>query len=344
MLTLSIYLVLSGVTVLLAIAAMPIARKLGLVDTPSERKQHMGDIPLIGGIVIFVVFTSAEIILGAPNWPLIGAMGGLVVLGSLDDRYDLRAWHKLAGQTLAALFLMINSDLYLVSLGSLPSGDELLLGIWGFPLTLIAIIGLANAFNMIDGIDGLAGGLAIMALAHLILAMHLIGRPLNSAVTQEVMIFGAALIGFFVLNLNWIKGRKIFLGDAGSMMIGLFIAYHLILASQRQPFTDTLPTSLVPWIVALPVLDTLSLIYRRLRQGRSPLSPDRTHLHHLLLNNGLSPRLTLIVMLVMADILFWSGFIISRWNSLFAGVLFVILPIIYYRLVAKRLSAKQNQK
>jgi UDP-GlcNAc:undecaprenyl-phosphate GlcNAc-1-phosphate transferase len=112
------------------------------------------------------------------------------------------------------------------------------------------------------------------------------------------------------------------------MLLGLFIGVQLIEASQRQPLSDTLPTSLVPWMVALPVIDTLRLIFSRLKQGRSPLSPDRTHLHHLLLDKGLSPRLTVIAMLVLADILFWGGFALGQWHALIAGLGFIAIIIL----------------
>jgi UDP-N-acetylmuramyl pentapeptide phosphotransferase/UDP-N-acetylglucosamine-1-phosphate transferase len=157
-----------------------------------------------------------------------------------------------------------------------------------------------------------------------------------------VIVFGAAIMGFFLLNIGLIKNQKVFLGDTGSMTLGLFLAYHLIMASQRQPLTDTLPTSLVPWMVALPVVDTLTLIYRRLRQGLSPMAPDRTHLHHLLMDTGLSARATLIVMLIMADVLFWSGFVLSQFGGLVAGAVFPLLPLFYYGFITKKLSAKNK--
>ena len=124
--------------------------------------------------------------------------------------------------------------------------------------------------------------------------------------------------------------KKIFLGDAGAMMLGLLLAYLLIKVSQMQPLTSTLPTSLVAWIVALPVFETLTLMAMRIRLGRSAFSPDRNHLHHLLIDNGLSPRNTLLAILAIADILFWSGFAISQRGGLIAGLIFIIMPLGYY--------------
>jgi len=331
-----------AISIVMSFILVPVARRIGLVDKPGGRKTHAGDIPLLGGVVIFISFLAVCAYLSALNGALISAMALLLFLGLYDDRYDLKPTYKLLGQVGAALILMLAGDIHITSLGSLPGGGELRLGLWGFPFTLIAIVGLINALNMSDGIDGLASSLTLMALAHLVMAMHLIGRPLDEGVLVEIIVFSAAIFGFFILNLGLVKNRKIFLGDTGSMILGLFLAYHLILASQRQPLTDTLPTSLVPWMVALPVMDTLTLIYRRIRQGLSPMAPDRTHLHHLLIDTGLSARATLIVMLVMADILFWSGFALGHFGGFVAGFVFVLLPIFYYGLVTKKLSSKTH--
>lgn len=322
-----------------AIACFGLARfayALGLLDRPTARKQHTGDIPLIGGLAIFLTFVALEWYFSAGDIWLSAALGLLVGLGMVDDKFDLPALIKLGGQILAGLIVCFGSGVMITSLGTLPGGNELLLGPLTLPFTIIAIVGLINAFNMIDGIDGLAAGLALMALFHLALAMQLIGKPLDAAALSQIIIICGALGGFLIFNLGFIPQRKVFLGDAGSMMLGLFIAYHLIDASQRQPLTDTLPTSLVPWMVAVPVIDTLRLIFTRLMQGRSPLSPDRTHLHHILQDKGLSPRLTLITILVMADALFWGGFALGRLHGLFVGIAFVLTLIFYINLVRRR--------
>lgn len=332
-----------AVSVVFSLLFTPLARRLGLVDKPGGRKTHTGNIPLLGGVVIFTTFCAVSAYLSTLNVALISAMGLLLALGLYDDRYDLPAIYKLLGQIGAAFIVVVVGDVHLVSLGSLPGGRELLLGIWGYPLTLIAIVGLINALNMSDGIDGLAAGLTLLALAHLVMAMRLIGQPLSEPVLLELVLFGSAVLGFLLLNMGLVKKRKVFLGDTGSMILGLFLAYHLILASQREPIVDTLPTSLVPWMVALPVIDTLTLIYRRMRQGLSPMAPDRLHLHHLLMDTGLSARVTLIIMLGLADVLFWSGFALSKVNGLLSGFVFIVLPVLYYGLVMKKLSALRAQ-
>ena len=318
----------AGLSIAAGMWLTPLARYVGLVDRPNARKQHEGHVPLVGGIAIFLTYAAVGFYLATPNNALLLAMGLLICLGIIDDKVDLSAWIKLAGQTAAALIIVAFGGAIITSLGTLPGGRELLLGPLALPVSVIAVVGLINAFNMVDGIDGLAGGLTMVALGNLMLAMHLIGKPLNTESIMEIAIFCGAVSGYLVLNLGFISGRKIFLGDAGSMMLGLFIAFHLIDASQRQPLTDTLPTSLVPWMVAVPVIDTLRLILTRLRRGRSPLSPDRTHLHHILLDGGMSPRLVLISILALAYLMFLSGFVLNTFNAIFAGLSFFLLIIL----------------
>lgn len=302
-----------------------VGRRLHLTDKPSGRKQHVGDIPLVGGLAIFGVFAVAQSAASASNKTLTLAMALIVILGMVDDKIDLPPLLKLVGQISISLFVCIESETVIHSLGTLPGGNELLLGPLALPLTAIAIVGLINAINMIDGLDGLAAGLTMLALIHLVLAMHLIGKPLEDPALFEISVMLVGLAVFMCFNFGLIPKRKIFLGDAGSMMLGLFAAFQLINASQRAPLTDTLPTSLVPWMVALPIVDTIRLIFIRISSGRSPLSPDRLHLHHILLDSGLSTHQAFIAMMIAAAGLFWTGFFLGELNSVLAGGMFIAL-------------------
>ena len=317
----------------LAIPALSfVARRMGLVDKPGGRKRHQGAVPLVGGIVIFLSILCAATCGLQVDLALLLSLGGLLLIGIYDDLFDMARMKKLMAQIGISIFLVAATGVHIRSLGTLPGNVELLLGDVGFALTIIAMVGLVNAINMVDGLDGLAGGLSIMALFHLVLAMYLINRPVSAADLMLIIVVCGALTAFLIFNLMPMR-HKIFLGDAGAMLLGLFLAYFVIKASQTQPLTSTLPTSVVAWIVALPVIETLSLMARRMRMGRSPFSPDRNHLHHLLIDNGLSPRLALLVMLVLADIIFWSGFAISRFGGLTSGLIFIIMPLVYYAIV-----------
>ena len=151
----------------------------------------------------------------------------------------------------------------------MPGGSELLLGWLSIPVTMICIVGMINAVNMIDGIDGLAAGLSILALIYLYFAASITGKPVEKSTLSAMVVLAGALLGFLIFNLGFISGRKVFLGDAGSMMLGMFLAYVLIKTSQRPPLISTLPASIMPWVIAVPVLDMAAVGFRRMLKGQS---------------------------------------------------------------------------
>jgi UDP-GlcNAc:undecaprenyl-phosphate GlcNAc-1-phosphate transferase len=193
---------------------------------------------------------------------------------------------------------------YIHTLGRI-FGHEVTLGWIGVPLTVVAVIGLVNAFNMMDGIDGLAGSLELVSIAAIILFAD--PSPLHGVIALLVVL-AAASLPYLVANQGFMGG-KIFLGDAGSMLIGYLLAWALISMSQT-PGTQLSPVNVL-WCVALPVFDTFAVMYRRMRQGRSPFKPDRGHIHHILLGLGLAPRATLAVLILLATGLALIGAFLS---------------------------------
>ncbi len=329
-------------------ALHPLAKRFGLTDKPDTRKQHKGEVALIGGIAIGFTFIA----IAQPSLYLLASLCGLLVLGVLDDMLDMRPLVKLLGQISITALLIYGDDLVIVSFGTY-AAQELYLGAYAAPFTIIAIVGLINAINMADGLDGLAGGVCLIALIHLVGLMIMLGYPLPTNFGTN---FGGALataIGavtaFMIFNMGAIKGRKVFLGDSGSMVIGLLLSYFLITASTYEG-GDSFPSSLIPWLIALPVIETLTLSYRRLRQKRSPFSADRTHLHHLLQNKGFAPRQILLIMGAGAIALIWIGvaifiltpFIAPTLQGVAAGVVFIALPLFYYRLLIRNLAAHER--
>lgn len=322
------------------LALNPLAQKIGLTDKPDTRKIHKGEIPLSGGIVISVAF-----ILFAPfSFYLFLAIAVLLFVGLVDDRFGMRPLFKLIGQTAAATLFVYGEGLSIISLGTI-GAYELTLGGVAAPFTIIAIVGLINAINMADGIDGLAGGLCLIALTHLILLMGLLAHPLPPDFALALAATIGALTAFTIFNL----AHKNFLGDSGSMVVGLLLGYFLITANTYAGL-DSFPSSLIPWLVALPVIETLTLGYRRLRQKRSPFSADRNHLHHLLQDKGFTPIKTLLIILTAAIALIWIGTALFTLTPIFAptiyglnisgavaGIAFIILPFLYYRLIIRRL-------
>jgi UDP-GlcNAc:undecaprenyl-phosphate/decaprenyl-phosphate GlcNAc-1-phosphate transferase len=279
------------------------AESWGLMDRPDERKHHVGQIPLIGGLAAFIGVLAGAVVDGQAHLftsALLATAAVLAVVGALDDRFDLSVRTRLLVQTAAVLTMVAVTGVHIHTLGHL-FGKEFELGVFGIPLTVIAVIGLLNAFNMMDGIDGLAGTLALVSIGAIIMYQ---GQPQWPGVIVLVLLAGA-LVPYLAVNLGLV-GKKIFLGDAGSMVVGYVLAWTLIHLSQSVPDNE-LSTIDVLWCVALPMLDTLAVMVRRIREGKSPFKPDRGHIHHMMLRAGLGPRTTLVALVMLAIVLALTG-------------------------------------
>jgi UDP-GlcNAc:undecaprenyl-phosphate GlcNAc-1-phosphate transferase len=313
-------------TSLLAVEALRIrARHLGLLDRPDQRKRHVGAVPLVGGIAIYL-----GVLLGAWCVPeltqfskaLLCGAGVMVLLGTLDDRLGLSVRSRLLVQTVTVLAIIAATGVYVRSFGVI-DGVDMQLGWIGVPVTVIAMIGLLNAFNLVDGIDGLAGGLALVAIGAILLFRRV---PVDYDVPVLLLLMGAALLPYLATNLG-LFGRKIFLGDAGSLLLGFVIGWALIRSSESVP-TGMTPADVL-WCVAVPVLDTLAVMVHRMRSGRSPFSPDRGHIHHRLLESGLGPRTTLVALLLTAIVLAAVGALVHQFGQAASLIVFGVLTVIH---------------
>ncbi|MBU1438210.1 MAG: UDP-N-acetylglucosamine--undecaprenyl-phosphate N-acetylglucosaminephosphotransferase [Gammaproteobacteria bacterium] len=296
-------------TLLAIFILIPLAHKIGLVDKPHGRKQHVGAIPLIGGISIFSGVAITLLIFGLPqdtHWYYLLCGGSIVLLGVFDDFFDLSVKLRLCVQLMIGAVMVFGLKLYLSNLGDLVGLGNITLGYIGIPLTLIAVIAAINAFNMIDGIDGLAGMLSGVSFVSLTLMMG-IGGQLEHAVLPMVLVF--ALIPYLLFNLDLIgKGKgKIFMGDAGSMLIGLSVIWLLIIGSQSSTASFRPVTAL--WIIAVPLMDMVAIMIRRVRKGQSPFMADREHLHHIFLRLGLTSRQALVLITSLASMLATIGIV-----------------------------------
>jgi len=305
------HIVLFATTFLLTLAAIfiliPVANKIGLVDKPQGRKQHVGAIPLIGGISIFTGVALTLSWFGLPmdtHWYYLLCGGTIVILGVFDDFLDLSVKLRLCAQVVIALVMMYGLQLYVGNLGNLIGTGDLKLGYLGIPFTVIAVIAAINAFNMIDGIDGLAGMLSGVSFVSLTLMMG-VGGQLEHAVLPMVLVF--AIIPYLLFNLDLIgKGKgKIFMGDAGSMLIGLSVIWLLIVGSQSDSASFRPVTAL--WVIAIPLMDMVAIMIRRMRKGQSPFMADREHLHHIFLRLGLNSRQSLVIITSLASMLATIG-------------------------------------
>lgn len=296
-----------AVTLFALFAMRPWARRVGLVDRPNERKRHSGRVPIIGGICFFLGTLAGTAYLGyLDGFVMSVIMGGalIVAAGVADDVCDLSVRARLGGEAAIIGLVVLGSGIYIDHLGTVLPGVDLRLGLLGIPVTIIAVIGLINAFNMLDGIDGLASSMAMVSIGAILLFSSS-GVPASGMMLVLVVVF-ASLIPYLCVNLGWPDGRKVFMGDAGSTLLGFVLGWSLI--SLSHPQQARLAPVDVLWCVALPVLDIFGVMVRRMRQGRSPFDADRQHLHHLMIDAGLGPRATLVAIVLAASALVGVGY------------------------------------
>jgi UDP-GlcNAc:undecaprenyl-phosphate GlcNAc-1-phosphate transferase len=285
------------------------APMLGLVDVPGGRKQHREEVPLVGGLGIFgglVVAALAAAGLVTANAAMLAAMALLMLVGLVDDRSGLSPGARFVVQAMAALIMVYWGGVRLDNLGNLFGFGDVILGRWAVPMTVFAVLGVINALNMIDGADGLAGGLALIAL---LLFAVLLGA-MGSLDSTLLLPLAAAVAGFLAFNLRtpWRDRASVFMGDAGSTLLGFALAWYAVeLASVRHAMT---PITAV-WILAVPLMDTVSLMIRRVLKGVSPFTPDCEHLHHILQRAGFSHGQTVFVMHCIALLL--AGIGVAGW-------------------------------
>jgi UDP-GlcNAc:undecaprenyl-phosphate GlcNAc-1-phosphate transferase len=314
----------------------PLSVRVGLVDVPRGRKQHQGAVPLIGGIATYCGLAIAMLLFADSNiqpFYYLACSGVILVLGVLDDYLDLSVKLRLAVQTLVGLAMTYSLDLHIASLGNLFGLGVIELGVLGLPVTLIAVIAAINAFNMTDGIDGLAGMLSLVSFASIAIFMALWGQQLYAGFALALAL---AMLPYLACNLNLVPGRRIFMGDAGSMLIGLSVIWLLIIGTQSESASFRPVTAL--WIIAIPLMDMIAIMVRRIRKGQSPFQADREHLHHISLRLGLSSRESLALITALACIFACIGIIgeylllpeplmLLLFIALFGGYLYLLQHI-----------------
>lgn len=284
-------------TLLVQRALAPVAQHLDLLDYPVGRKDHAHPTPVTGGLAMLAgVLLAATLILtdiGPGAWGLAFAAGVLVVVGLLDDKYDLSWRLRIPAQAIAALIMIEVGGVRVEHLGSVLGLGEFPLGALSVPFTVFATVGIINAVNMIDGVDGLAGVLVLAALVMLGAAALHSG---NTVVCMHALILAGAVSGFLVYNLRfpWQRRAKVFMGNAGSAFLGLAIAWIAFRLTQNPAHPVT--PALAPWLLPVPIVDCLVLMLRRTRNNQSPFLADRNHIHHLMLEAGFAPMRAVFVL------------------------------------------------
>ncbi|WP_200980037.1 glycosyltransferase family 4 protein [Echinicola sp. 20G] len=317
---------ITGIVVLPLVISL--IKKSNIMDHPGGRKIHDRSVPSMGGIGIVLAFGTAVLInvayeeMSQMKYVLI-SMGILMGVGFWDDKKELSALHKLLGQLLAFILVVVLGDIRINSLyGFLGVGE---LPLWlSYGLSVFMLVGLTNAYNLIDGLDGLAGILCLISCTFLGVWFLYAGFVSEGLMCLAML---GALLAFLIFNWH---PAKIFMGDTGSLPLGLFLASmsiffiqangHILPESSTYRFQAPLASGLVMMVICC--YDTLRVFVRRIRRGKSPFSPDKSHIHHFLLRMGYGHD-QVALMLGSTKLLF-IGVIISC--SAFGDM--VVLPIV----------------
>lgn len=329
----------AAMTALLMLALQPVAYRLGLLDRPGGRKQHSAPTPITGGLAIaLAVFVSLSLIDG--DFTAFAAYAAaatlLVVVGLLDDAFDLKWWWRIIAQSSAALIMVYWGGVQVDYIGIMVFGQPLSLGPWAVPFTVFATVGIINAVNMCDGSDGLAGTLCLAGLAMMGLAAMYAG---NELVLTSVVPLIASVAVFLAFNMRfpWQRRARVFMGNAGSAFLGFSMAWVTFRLTQNG--AHPVSPVLAPWLLAPPLIDCLVLIIRRLKAGRSPFAADRGHMHHLMLDAGFTPGAIVGVLGGLSLVMGLSAALVLRsvWGTeghLVIG--FVTLLLGYYWMTSRR--------
>ncbi|MDG2288640.1 MAG: hypothetical protein P8K83_02465 [Woeseiaceae bacterium] len=315
------------ITVLFILALRPVAIATGLVDTPGGRKTHKSSTPIVGGIAMYLGLLFGALSLGILSsivWLLLGG-SLLIVIGVIDDRFGLSPIARLIAQTWVALMMVFLANIQVESIGS-PLFLHWDLGVFSIPLTILITLAIINAFNALDGIDGLSGGVTFIALGFMAFL------SIDSVTLDLVLLLMATIFGFLLCNVpsDFNLKAKCFMGDAGSTFLGFAIIWLGISLSQGDSPSISPVTGL--WLVSMPIFDFIATTLRRILNRKSPFTPDRSHLHYILLDAGLSTTKALLLILMMTFITATIG-LIGQIFFVPDGIMFLLwltLGAIYY--------------
>ena len=292
------------ITFISCFAICLIAKKFSVVDRPDGvRKVHKGNIAFGGGFCLFLPLLACSIIfpeslnfLSQSQKVIFICSVFILILGLVDDIKPLPVSIRLIAQIIVSWIIIIITDLYVKDLGDLFGLGNLYLGELGIPITIFMVIGVTNAFNMLDGMDGLVSLVALTSFICLSIISFLMGES-----PFIFLLLSLVTLIFLLFNLGLFKREwKIFLGDSGALWIGFLISWTLVDLSEGSDKVINPVSSL--WIVLLPLIDALSTFISRLKSRKQIFSGDRTHIHHLLLDRGLKKWKVLLIFLIISSI------------------------------------------
>ena len=283
-----------AITVFLLPSLGRLASKIGLVDHPSRRKIHLKPRPLVGGLAMSLAVALTGLLF-IPLFNMRGFYAGLVLLvitGFLDDFGELNHKYKFVAQIIAAVFVMYFSKVYLHTFGDLLAFGPIDFDMLAIPMTIIGIVGVCNSINMIDGLDGLAGGISLTTFSSFAFLSFISNNPVLMLLSMSIC---GTLLAFLIYNWH---PAKLFMGDAGSLFLGFAAGFMSIALTQGQ---NSLITPVTPLLVlAVPIVDTVTVMTKRLMKSKNPFHADKRHLHHILLKMGYGNRQTATIIILLS--------------------------------------------
>ena len=321
-----------------------VAHKKQILDIPNNRRQHLSDTPRLGGLAIFAGFISSILLFGEFNnsiQKLIAATIIIFFIGLKDDMVSVSAFKKFFVQILAASIIVFLGDIKIddfqgiLSINKIPEGVSYL-------FTLAVVLGITNAFNLIDGLDGLAGSLALLACILYCVIFFVLGGNSDAPYVLISLALAGALIGF--LKYNFYKA-EIFMGDTGSLISGFIIAFLAIkivlISPEFNMYHYSLPALAIAPII-IPIADTLRVFVIRVLASSSPFSPDNNHLHHRLIGLGWS-QLSIVGFIVLYT--FVNVFFVLLLEGMDSTILLAgMAAMIFFTLVTIEILYKKRNK
>ena len=334
------------VAFVISLAASPIVRmfavEVGAIDVPTEaRRVHDHPIPRMGGLAIFLGFFLSVLLFVDITNQVRGILIGsiiIVIMGALDDKFGLKPITKLIVQIIAAVVAIIYGvSIHVVTNPAMIGSYVFSTGYFAIPVTVLWIVGCTNAVNLIDGLDGLACGVSAISCITMLVVALMVAQG-NVAIILAGLV--GACLGFLPYNTN---PAKMFMGDAGSQLLGYVLSTVSVLGMFKY---YAIVTFIVPFLaMAFPISDTFAAFFRRIAHGQSPFKADRGHLHHKLLDMGLSQKQAVAVLYTLSAILGMAAVLLATdWSLLriILGIVAFIMALGMWILIEKWNHKNEN--
>jgi len=320
------------VCMILILLLRKFAHQLNVIDYPGGRKQHEYATPTVGGLAMFLavlISLATGDALHGKIAILIGCAAALVTLGVLDDKHGLSVSVRMMIQVFLVTAVIVGAGGTVTHLGAI-FGFDIPLGIFAIPFSIIAFVGGINAINMIDGADGMAGKMALITMLGIIAIYYFTENAKIFPLTWAMI---GTLIGFLTMNSRlFVKRAWVFMGDAGSMWLGLILGWYMAQITQGNVSAEP---SLVLWLFGIPLIDTLTVMIRRMKRKKSPFAADRTHIHHVLQQEGFSVNKTVLILSFVQMVIVGIGvsfYLIHAPSYVVFWSFALLITLYYYRM------------